>query len=203
MDASAVKSKLAQNLPFLLVVVGVIGIICSFIITLDKFKLLQNPSYSPICNLNPVISCGSVMASKHGSVFGFPNPFIGLAAFGVVLCVGMAILAGGQFKRWFWLGLQIGTVFGIGFVHWLFFESVYRIHALCPFCMVVWVITITVFWYVLLYNLEQGHLRIPSRAGPKITYFIRKHHLDILITWFLIIAILIFHHFWYFFGRSF
>jgi hypothetical protein len=31
----------------------------------------------------------------------------------------------------------------VAFVHWLIFQSLYRIGALCPYCMVVWAVTIT------------------------------------------------------------
>jgi len=193
------QSKLARSLPWILVVGGVIGIICSFIITLDKFKLAENPSYVPSCNLNPVVSCGSVMASHQGSAFGFPNPFIGLAAFAVLVTIGMGIWAGATFKkRWFWLGLEAGTIFGLAFVHWLFFESVYRIHALCPYCMITWIVVITTFWYVTLYNIEAGHIKVKGWT-KQLADFARAHHLDILILWFLIIAALILKHFWYYY----
>jgi uncharacterized membrane protein len=197
----------ARFIPRLLIVGGIIGLICSFIISYDKVQLLKNPSFSPNCDLNPIISCGSVMSSKQGEAFGFPNPWIGLVSFGILITVGMALLALNNkeparlFRRWFWLGLQAGTIFGVLFVHWLFFQTVYRIHALCPYCMVVWVVTITTFWYTLLYNIETGVIRLPAKlqtAGG----FARKHHLDILIFWLLVIFVLIMNHFWYYFGKQ-
>lgn len=197
----AETSKLARAIPYILIVAGIVGLICSFIITLDKMRLLENPNFVPNCNLNPIISCGSVMSSAQGSVFGFPNPWVGLAAFAVLLTIGVGMLAGATFKRWFWVGLQIGTVFGLAFVHWLFYESVYRIHALCPYCMAVWIVTITTFWYVLLYNFEKGYLVLPSKFGPAIVRCVRKHHLDILVLWFVVIAFFILKHFWYYFGQ--
>ena len=45
--------------------------------------------------------------------------------------------------QWYWIGLTIGTLIGAAFVHWLIFQSLYRIGALCPYCMVVWVVTIS------------------------------------------------------------
>lgn len=194
--------KLTRILPYILLIGGIIGIICSLIITIEKFNLLENPHYVPTCNLNPIISCGSVMTSPQAHAFGFANPLIGLVAFGALSAIGAALLAGASFKRWYWLGLQTGTLFGLGFVHWLFFESVYRIHALCPYCMVVWVVTITIFWYVLQYNLAERHLVLPSKYGPIVTTWLRRHHLDILILWFIIIAFFIIKHFWYFFGKN-
>jgi uncharacterized membrane protein len=191
---------LDQALPYILIIAGLIGFIASFIITSEKFQLLQNPHYHPFCSLNPVISCGSVMISKQASVFGFTNSFIGLAAFPILITIGAALLAGARFKRWFWIGLELGTVFGIGFVHFLFFQSVYRIHALCPFCMVVWICTITTFVYVTLYNIRHDYIKLPQSLKPA-ARFAQKHHGDIVAAWLLIITALILHHFWYFFGK--
>ncbi len=188
-------------IPRLLVGGGIIGLIAAFVISYDKMRLAEDGSFDPGCNLNPIISCGNIMASEQGSVFGFPNPWIGMIAFGVLITIGMGIFAGAKFKRWFWIGLQIGTIFGIAFVHWLFFQSVYRIGSLCPYCMVVWSVTIPIFWYVLLYNLETKNIRLPAKLAPA-GDFVRRHHLDILILWFLIIFVLIMQHFWYFFGPS-
>lgn len=194
------KNNLQNNIAYILIIAGIIGLIASFIITLDKFKLLENASFHPACDLNPVISCGSVMQSKQGSAFGFPNPFIGIGAFAVLITIGMGIKAGAVFKRWFWLGLEFGTIFGIFFIHWLFFQSVYRIHALCPYCMAVWAVTITSFWYVTLYNIDQKNI-VLSENLKKPYKWIRRHHLDILILWILIIAGLILKHFWYYYGK--
>jgi uncharacterized membrane protein len=169
----------------------------------DKIQILKDPSYVPSCDLNPILSCGDVMQSKQANVFGFPNPFIGLGAFPILLCVGMAMLAGAKFKRWFWLTLQAGTVFGLAFIHWLFFQSVYRINALCPWCMVVWVATITTFWYVLLYNVDNRYISLPSGKAQSVYKWVRRHHLDLLVLWFLIIGALILNHFWYYYGKYF
>jgi uncharacterized membrane protein len=200
----AVKAAtLEKVLPYILIIGGGIGLFSALIIMLDKLALLKDATYTPACDLNPVVSCGSVMASNQSNAFGFPNPIIGLFAFGVLITIGMGLLAGARFKRWFWIGLQLGTIFGVGFVHWLFFQTVYRINALCPYCMAVWVVTITTFWYVLLYNLKTKNVVIPGKLGDRISTFIQAHHLDILVLWFVIIVGLILKHFWYYFGRNF
>lgn len=193
------KLNFGRVLPWLLVICGIIGLVAAFIITVEKVHLLQDPGFRPSCDLNPVISCGSVMASDQSNAFGFPNPLIGLVAFPIVIVTGVLMLNGTQLKRWYMLGLQVGTVFGIGFIHWLFFQSTYRIGALCPYCIAVWVATITTFWYVLLYNIQAGHIRLQERWVGFGT-FLQKHHLDILVLWFLIIFALILHHFWYYYG---
>lgn len=187
-------------MPWLLVICGTIALACALIIMYDKVELLKNPAFRPGCDLNPVVSCGSVMESKQANAFGFPNPFLGIIGFTVVLTTGMALFAGAKFKRWYWLGLQLGTIFGVCFVHWLFFQSVYRINALCPYCMVVWTMTITLFWYVTLYNIQTGVIKLKGRL-QQAAFFARRHHLDILLLWFLLIAFFILKHFWYYYGQ--
>lgn len=194
--------KLEKVLPWLLIVCGTIGLLCAFIIMFEKLELLKNPHYVPSCDLNPIVACGSVMASDQANAFGFPNPLIGLMGFPVVITTGVVMLASAsKLKRWYMLGLEAGTIFGLAFVHWLFYQSVYNINALCPYCMVVWVVTITTFWYVTLYNLQMKHIVLPGKLAAMGT-FARRHHLDILILWFLIITALILQHFWYYFGRN-
>ena len=68
--------------------------------------------------------------------------------------------------------------------------------------MVVWIMTITLFWYVTLYNIQTGTIKLMGRA-QQVGYFLRRHHLDIIILWFLIIAALILKHFWYYYGQYF
>jgi uncharacterized membrane protein len=192
--------KLVRILPWLLVVCGIIGVIASFAITVEKFDLLKNPAYHPVCDLNPIISCGSVMQSKQASAFGFMNTYIGLIGFPVLVTAGVAMLAGAQFKRWFWRGMQLGLTFGVAFAYWLLFESVYRIHALCPYCLSIDIVITATFWYVTLFNFYSGNIALPARL-KKAGAFIKGHHLDLLILWYIVVIFVILHHFWYYFGQ--
>ncbi len=200
---SRIKLTLDRALPYIFLVGGLIGTYCAFILSQDKIRLLENPAAHLNCSLDPIIACGNVVSSDQGHAFGFPNPFLGLAGFAAVATIGVAILAGGRFKRWFWLMIEAGLIFAVGFVHWLFFQSVYNIGALCLYCMTVWVVTITSFWYVTLYNIDQKNIKLAKGKVASIYVWIRKHHLDLLILWFLIIAGLILNHFWYYYGRNF
>jgi uncharacterized membrane protein len=200
MMAKKKQITLEKVLPWMLIVGGIIGNICSFVISVDKIKLLENPAFKPSCDLNPIVSCGSVMSSHQGSLFGFPNPWLGLAGFSVLLTIGVAILAGAKFKRWFWLGLEAGIALGLIFAFWLLFESVYRIHALCPYCLTVDVVVITLAWYNTLYLIEKRYIVLKGNA-LQAAQFARKHHLDILVLVFLILIGIILKHFWYYYGH--
>lgn len=195
-----IQSKLNRFFPWLLIVAGVLGLFASFTLTMEKFALLENPNHQLSCDINPIVACGSVIATPQASAFSFPNPFIGLAAFAALIIVGVTLLTGVKIdKRWYWRTFLAGTLFGVMFVHWLAFQSIYRIEALCPYCMVVWVVTISTFWYSLVWMLRQGYVSLPKGWG-KMNDFIQRNHLGILISWFLVIIGLILNHFWYFFG---
>lgn len=191
------KTFLNKALPIILFAGGVIGVVSSAILMIEKIALLKNPTQPLGCDLNPIIACGSVINTPQASAFGFPNPIIGLIGFSFVAAVGLAVLARASFKRWFWLVIQTGVTFGVGFVTWLQFQSIFRIEALCPYCMVVWIVMIAIFWHVTLYNLREENIKISSRL-KKHAEFINKHHADILIGWYLLIAAVILNHFWYY-----
>jgi uncharacterized membrane protein len=193
--------RILRLLPWILVIGGLLGIIASYEITADKFKLLKDSHFQPACDLNPIISCGSVMQSKQANAFGFMNTYIGLIGFPILVTSGMAMLAGAKLKRWYWLGMQAGLTLGTFFAYWLLFESVYRIRALCPWCLTVDVVLTTMFWYVTLYNFHMGNLRLPAQL-QKLGQFVKKHHLDLLLVWFLAVTTLILQHFWYYFGQQ-
>jgi uncharacterized membrane protein len=123
-------------------IAGVLGLAAAVTLTVEKIEILINPDYVPSCSINPVLSCGSVMITPQASVFGFPNSLIGIVAFTVVLVTGVLAAAKVDLPRWYWVGLAIGTLLGTVFVHWLAWQSLYSIGALCPYCMVVWAVTV-------------------------------------------------------------
>lgn len=182
-----------RGLGVLLLGGALIGLAAAFTLLVEKIRLIEDPSYEPSCSINPVLSCGSVMQTSQAEVFGFPNPIMGVIGFSVVATVGAALLAGAALPRWFWLGLQAGVVFGIALVHWLIFQSLYRIGALCPYCMVVWTVTIPIFWFTTIHNGRAGHLgsgarRLAGRVGG--------FGGTVLTAWYLIIVALITVEFW-------
>lgn len=194
-DADVVAGIAPRGYSLVLTLGGLIGLIAAATLLIEKIALLEDPTYIPSCSINPILSCGSVMTTDQAEAFGFPNPIIGVAGFAIVATVGMAILAGGRFTRWFWLGLQAGTTAGVVFVHWLIFQSLYRIDALCPYCIVVWVVTIPLFWYTTLHNLSTGQMTVPP-ALQSLARRAAEYHGVVLTGWYLAIAALVAERFW-------
>jgi uncharacterized membrane protein len=125
---------------WLLLVGGIVGLAAAMSLTIDKINMLINPGYRPSCSFNPILSCGNVMEHHQASAFGFPNPLIGDAAFPVVIVTAIIVLARVALPRWWWVGMTLCTALGMGFVFWLQYQSLYKIDALCPWCMGVWTI---------------------------------------------------------------
>jgi len=171
-----------------LVLLGLTGLAAAFTLTVDKFRIVADPSFTPSCDFNPVLSCGSVMVTEQAEVFGFPNPIIGLAAFGAVVAVGAVQLSGTRPSRVVQAGLALGALAGWAFVHWLAFQSLYRIGALCPWCMVVWASTAPIaIWSVLRPLRDSG-----SRVGRAL-WSVRW---SLLVAWYLLVVVLALIRFW-------
>lgn len=77
---------------WILVVTGALGLLASFVITVDKFRLLEDPGFQPSCSIDSVLSCTNVMSSPQASVFGFANPLLGLAGYAGVTLMVMGLL---------------------------------------------------------------------------------------------------------------
>ena len=186
---------LPRIFPFLLIAGGILGLLASFAVTIEKLHLLQNPHYHPLCSINPIISCGPIMLSPEASAFGFPNSLIGIFGFAPVINVGVSMLAGARFKRWYWLLFNLGLLFALVFVHWLMYEALFNIKALCLYCNVVWIVTAPLFWYTVLYNMREGHIPTPPQL-KMIAAFVQRHHGDILVAWYLVLMSIVLHQFW-------
>lgn len=151
---AALADRPAGRLPLVLLVAGIIGWAASAQLVLERLALYADPDYVTTCDVSPFISCGEVFRTAQASLFGFPNPLIGIVAFAVVITTAMALLAGARFARWYWAGLQAGVTAGLVLVAWLWFQALYVIHILCLYCMAVWAVMIVVFVAVTAHNVR-------------------------------------------------
>jgi uncharacterized membrane protein len=132
------------------------------------------------------------MKSEQASAFGFPNPMLGLVTYSVVIGIGLALLAGARFRSWYWLGLNAGTLFGVGFCTWLQYQSLYNINSLCLWCCLAWVATIFMFCYVTTHNIKHRILPAPNWLRNALTEF----HWVPPVLWVGIIGMLILTRWW-------
>ena len=187
-DRSARLRRLDLTTAVIMIIGGAVGLLAAFELTLEKVRVLADPNYVPGCDLNPVLSCGSVIITPQAEVFGFPNPVMGLIGFSVVVTIGVLLVAGVTLPRWVWVGLNIGALAGFAFVQWLVWQSLYSIGALCPWCMVVWTVTAPIFVWVTASNLAAGRLGV---RGAWVDAIVSLRGI-ILAAWYLAVLGLIF-----------
>jgi uncharacterized membrane protein len=160
---------------------ALLSLTASFVLSVDAVILAADPSAALACNINAVISCGTVGASWQASLFGFPNAFLGLIAEPVVITIAVASLGGVRFPRWFMLSAQVVYTLGLVFAYWLFFQAYFVIGALCPWCLLITVSTTLVFTSLTHVNIRDGNLYLPERASRMARGFVRAD-LDALVV---------------------
>ena len=181
-----------RGLGLLMLIGGAIGLFSAAVLIVEKVNLLENPGQALGCDINPIVGCGSVINTDQASVFGFPNPLMGVVGFAIVATLGVLLVARVKLPAFVWLGLQAGTIFGIAFVTWLQSQSIYEIRALCPYCMVVWSVTIPIFIWVTARN-----LRVFAPGNP-VSRFVSDWTLLINVLWYIVVISAI----WFQFGST-
>jgi uncharacterized membrane protein len=182
------ETKSNRQTAWFLIIAGVIGLVAAIELIIQKISVLSDPDFVPNCDINPVLSCGSVINTEQASLFGFPNPVLGVIGFTIVIMFGVLLLTGVVLPKAMWLGLNIGALAGMFFVAWLVGQSLYVIGALCPWCMVVWAVTIPIFWQVTTDNLAAKRLNL----GKSLSEIIVALKWILMASTYLIISGLIF-----------
>ena len=151
------------GLGLFLVLAGLVGLVASFALTIEKLNALASPGSEASCDFSLLVQCTKNLESAQGSTFGFPNPLIGIVGFTAMIVTATALLAGARYARWFWLTFNAGLLAAVLFVGYLIQTSIYFLGTLCPWCMVVWSVTIPAFIAVTLYNAGSGAIPLPAR----------------------------------------
>ncbi|HWJ86136.1 MAG TPA: vitamin K epoxide reductase family protein [Cellulomonas sp.] len=151
-----------------MVISGTLGLIASFVLSIDALKIAANPNVNLACNVNAVLNCKKVAETWQAHLLGdfFPNAFLGIAAEAVVITIAVAMIGGVRFPRWYMLAAQAVYTIGFLFAYWLFYQSLTVIHYLCPWCLLITVTTTLVWAGLTRINVREGHIVLPGKAGP-------------------------------------
>lgn len=128
-----------------MVVSGIFGMLASFVLSIESWTIAGNADASFACDVNSVLSCSTVARTWQAQILGFPNAFLGILFEAVVLAVSVAMLAGVRFPRWYMLCVEALYTVALFFALWLFSQSYFVIHVLCPWCLLI-TLTTTLVW---------------------------------------------------------
>jgi uncharacterized membrane protein len=177
-----------------MLVASVASLVASFVLAVDALRLAEDPTADLGCDINAVISCGTVAGAWQSSLLGFPNAFLGLVTEPVVITIAVASLGGVRFPRWFMFAAQVVYTVGLAFAYWLFHQAMFDIGALCPWCLLITLATTLVFFELTYVNIRDDNLFLPRRLQSPLTSLVRSH-LDLMavVAWilFLVLAVVL------------
>ncbi|MDO5661538.1 MAG: vitamin K epoxide reductase family protein [Brachybacterium sp.] len=169
-----------------LLIGGAIGWIAALMLLIDKLYLLSHPGAVLGCDINPFISCGSVMVTWQSNAFGIPNMAIGLAGFAIMGATGALLASRTVLPRWYRWATWGGMAFAFAFVHFLAYSAIVVIGALCPWCMVVWAATAPMFFATTAFIIEQERPRLPGGLAGLL-----RHWVVLTLVWYVLVAAVI------------
>ncbi len=155
---------------------SILSLLASFVLSTEAVELAKNPNADLSCNVSVVLNCATVNNHPTGTLFGFPNSFLGLIAEPIVITVAIAGLAGVVFPRMFMFFAQIGYTLGFIFAVYLFCVSYFVIGALCPWCLLVTLTTTLVWFAITRYNIRENNLFLPKNVQKLAHGWIEKDY---------------------------
>ena len=131
-----------------------IGLIASFIQTIERISYADQPLKALTCDINSVFSCSSVFDGWQSSFFGFSNSIMSLAFFAVVFGVSISGVTGSFINKYLRYVMHFFSVFFLAFGAWYLYQTVYAIGALCIFCIFIYTGVILLNWAFLRINVD-------------------------------------------------
>ncbi|CAM3989824.1 vitamin K epoxide reductase family protein [Helcobacillus massiliensis] len=190
-DMDAAPRAPQRTVGLVLLIGGFLGWWASVALTLDKFTLLKDPHAKLGCDVNPFISCGTMLNTWQASTFGIPNPLIGIGGFAIMAAVGALMMSRVLLPRWFEWAVFGGVAFSFAFIHWLAISAIFFIHALCPWCLVAWVASAPMFFSVVARLVETGHIGAQGAVRR-----VLRSWVVLTLAWYLLVIVLIVVMFW-------
>ncbi|PFG32773.1 vitamin K epoxide reductase family protein [Sanguibacter antarcticus] len=186
LDLAPVENLLTPaRLGWSLLVLGLVGFAASLALSIEKVLKLADPDHVASCSINIFLDCSVAMGSWQGALLGFPNSFVGVAAFPVVVTTGVVLLTGARLPRWYWLSLFTGVVVACGLVVFLVHTSVSVLGKLCPYCMVVWVAVLPLVVHVGTYVVQERFLPAPERLRA---FLVANRSIVVVVLYVLVIV---------------
>ena len=168
---------------------SLLSLVASFVLSTEAIDLAKNPNADLPCSINIILNCATVNSHPSATFLGFPNSFIGMMAEPVVITVAIAGLAGIAFPRRFMFAAQIGYTLGLAFALSLFYISFNIIQALCPWCLLVTLTTILVWFSITRYNIRENNLYLPKKLQKQLHRWVERDY-DKLTMWILIVVLI-------------
>jgi len=177
---------------FAIMAVGaVVGLLASFTLSVEAVEIAKNADVVLPCDINAALSCGAVGKHPTASIFGFPNAFVGVISFSIMLTVAVAGLMNTRFPKLFMYLAWAGSLAGFVFAVWMFLVSVFVIGVLCPWCLTTDVATLALMWALTRYNIRENNLYLLKNTQKSLNQFVEKNYDVIVFIGVAVLAVLV------------
>lgn len=167
-----------------------LGSLAAFTLSVETFHLLKEPGAVLSCSINSVLNCASVMKTPQAELFGFPNSFLGMIGYPIFFFFALTALLGVKYTKNIVSLLFGGAVAAFLFALWLFFDSVYVIQILCPWCLLTTFSTILVCAGFTRLFLQQNGLRLSKKSHQSVKTLLDNQY-DVVVTATLVVILLL------------
>lgn len=173
-----------------MLVTSAAALIISLVLSAETLQLARHPNAPLGCDINGTLSCSTVAQSwqaelVHIGGLSYPNAFFGIAAESVFVTIAVIGLAKVRVPRWFAACTWFGSLAALVYSYWLSSQSLFVIHALCPWCLGLMIATTVQFMAVSHATVTvQG---LPGKAAGLRRYY--RLHIDLMVDVVWIVAI--------------
>lgn len=171
-----------------LLILSLIGVAASLALIMTEKQHLLNPDAALICDVNPLIGCGEWIGAWQNEVFfGISNSVLGFGAFAALLMVSLNLICGSKLPRLIWQLLAVGSGAGLGWLLWFMYQSFFVKAVLCPYCMVVWAVTIPIGYILISRAFQAQHFG--DGGAMRFGQFLVRNQGAILVGIYLVIIV--------------
>lgn len=137
----SVRTAVPRWLAPVTLALAAIGLGVSIYLTVEHFS---GSSHLAGCSSNGTIDCSAVTTSAESHILGIPVALLGLLYF-VAAIPFLLPVAWRSPDRRIRVLREAGAIAGLGFVCWLVFAELAKIHHICEYCTSVHIITLILF----------------------------------------------------------
>ena len=172
-----------------------VALVTSLILSAETLALAREPNKLLSCDFNSVVSCSRVAQTWQAEIvkFGelsFPNAFFGIAAESVFVTLAVIGMIRVRVPRWFAICTWLGGLCALAYAYWLFSQSMFVIHALCPWCIVLMFST-TMQFISLTHASVSSQKLLVKRFSLVESYYRLRYDLLIDVLWIAVLVTLI------------
>lgn len=117
-----------------------LSLVAALMLSLEAYWRALQPEKMFSCDIDEKLSCSTVADSWQSQVIQLPdgpvpNAFLGIAAFTVILVLGVVYACRFRAPAWFNWCFRVGVALALAASTWLLVQSVFVIKAMCPWCL--------------------------------------------------------------------